>query len=79
MSAPTKRQRPAGTGRRQVEQGNNRTPILPPRPPVAQVGRLRLTARCLSFVPVFVNDAPLTAELFDAAGMHAETWQWPPL
>ena len=38
------------------------------RPPAAQVARLRLTARELGLSPVFVGDAPLSAELFDARG-----------
>ena len=37
------------------------------RASAAQVARLRLTARCLGLVPVFVCDWPLVAELFDAA------------
>ena len=75
MIAPPKWRRPGGTGR-QVAQNNKRTSILPHRPALAQVNRLRLTARCLDLGPVFTSDAPLAAELFDARGRRVEVWQW---
>jgi len=40
------------------------------------VRRLRLTARCLDLWPVFVCEAPLIAELFDARGEVVELWNW---
>jgi hypothetical protein len=75
MSEPQKGRRPDGTGR-QVNLPNKRAPILPHRPAPAQVQRLRLTARCLDLVPVFVGDSPLDAELFDARGQLMERWAW---
>lgn len=75
MNAPPKRRRPAGTGR-QVERESKRATSLSHRPPAQQAARLRLAARCLNFSAVFVNDAPLTAELFDARGRLAERWTW---
>ena len=46
------------------------------RAPAAQVRRLRLTARCLDLRPVFTNDWPLTAKMFDPRGARVETWTW---
>jgi hypothetical protein len=43
----------------------------------AQTYRLRLTARCLDLLPVFISDFPLCAELFDSRGRVVETWSWP--
>lgn len=75
MMRPQKAERPAGTGR-QGRRESNGPAILPQRPPAAQVERLRLAARCLDLAPVFVCDAPLTADLFDGRGVFAERWSW---
>ena len=56
----------------------NRRPNPPraQRPRLARVSRLRLTARCLGLAAVFVGDARLDAELFDARGELVEQWVW---
>lgn len=77
MIAPPRWRRPVAAGRQvERERYGNRDPILPHRPSPVQVNRLRLAARCLALSPAFVNDAPLTAELYDARGRLTELWIW---
>lgn len=42
-----------------------------------KVRRLRLAAQRLALSAAFVSDFPLTVELFDSRGHHAETLVWP--
>lgn len=73
MTGQRKRRSPAGTGLRENNYSGGW--IVPHRPPAWQVARLRATARAMGFDPVFVGDAPLVVELFDASGRRSARWK----
>ena len=74
MSAPSKRQRPAGTGRHSEQQSAFEGYRLS-RHRARRVQRLRATAQACGIDPVFIDEAPLRCEVFDDDGRLCGMWR----